>query len=42
MFETLGDFSLVYFALSTVLVTLVLFEKKLIAFEERSNNNERK
>lgn len=42
MFETLGDFSLVYFALSTVLVTLVLFEKKLIAFEERRNNNERK
>lgn len=38
MFETLGDFSIVYFSLSTVLILLVLFEKKLIEIEERWRN----
>ncbi len=35
MFETLGEFSAVYFALAAVLVLLVLFKKPLIALEDR-------
>lgn len=35
MFETLGDFSIAYFSLGTILILLVLFEKKLIEIEER-------
>ena len=34
MFETLGGFSAVYFTLAAVLILLVLFEKKLIKWEE--------
>ena len=42
MFETLGSFSTVYFSLASILFVLILFEKKLIEFEERIKNNERK
>ena len=35
MFETLGGFSVVYFALAAVLFLLILFEKPLIALEEK-------
>ncbi len=35
MFESLGSFSVVYFALAAVLFLLILFEKPLIALEEK-------
>lgn len=42
MFENIGTFSAIYFSLSAVTFVLILFEKKLIKFEERFRNNERK
>lgn len=35
MFETIASFSMVYWPLALLLFFLILFEKKLIAFEER-------
>ena len=35
MFNTLSDFSIVYFSLAAVLVLLILFEKPLIELEEK-------
>ena len=37
MFNTLGSFSVVYFALAAVLFVLVLFEKHFIQLEEKHN-----
>ncbi|MBQ9913076.1 MAG: hypothetical protein IJO73_02490 [Clostridia bacterium] len=35
MFENIGTFSALFWALAVVLLLLILFEKKLIAFEDR-------
>ncbi len=35
MFENIGAFSAVFWALAVVLLLLILFEKKLIAFENK-------
>ncbi len=37
MFNTLGSFSIVYFALAAVLFVLILFEKQFIHLEEKYN-----
>ena len=42
MFNTLADFSAVYFSLAAVLVTLVLFEKPLIRLEEKRKAKKKK
>ena len=42
MFETLESFSIVYWSLAVVLVLLVLFEKHLIAFEDKVKAKRRK
>ena len=35
MFNTIGSFATVYFALAAILFLLVLFEKQLIALEDK-------
>ena len=35
MFETLGGFAAVYFTLAAILFVLILFEKPLIALEDK-------
>lgn len=35
MFETLGSFSIFYFSLSAIILLMLIFEKQLLALEDR-------